>query len=293
MESVVEGLVEYAGLFPPASRPMAAAVAEYAEHRAGPDQRALGRFVVAAARLDELACAVAALPEPPTPDAPWALALVLGANVRDELAEVQAFVADPRHAHLVVEAFELKITTPGEVAVLAEAMPTGATVFYEVPLGNETAAIVAAIADAGGFAKVRTGGVTPDAFPETAALTRFLLAVVRHQLPFKATAGLHHPFRGRYPLTYEPDAAHHVMHGFLNLLLATAELVGGGDGETAQAILDEGEADAFAPVAGGWRWRDRRYPDGLLATVRARHFLNFGSCSFREPLESLHAWESR
>jgi len=289
MEPVFEGLVEYAGLFPPASRTMAGAVAEYAEHRRGADREALGRFVVAASRLDELAQAVADLPTPPTSTSPWALAVVLGANVRDDLAVVDAFAADPHHATLIVEAFELKVTNPGEVAVLAKTLPAGVAAFYEVPLSTDTAAIVAAIADAGGFAKVRTGGVTPDAFPETSALTRFLLAVVRHQLPFKATAGLHHPFRGSFPLTYEPNAPHHVMHGFMNLFLATAELVGGGDGETAQAILDEGDPNAFSPAAGGWRWRERLYPDALLATVRARHFLNFGSCSFREPMESLHA----
>src|SRR5690606_19737062 len=97
MEPVFEGLVEYAGLFPPASRTMAGAVAEYADHLAGPDQRALGRFVVAASRLEELAAAVAALPAPPTSAAPWRLAVVLGTNVRDELRLVEAFAATPRH----------------------------------------------------------------------------------------------------------------------------------------------------------------------------------------------------
>jgi hypothetical protein len=289
MEPVFEGLVEYAGLFPPASRTMADAVAEYADHRAGPDQGALGRFVVAASRLGELADAVAALPAPPTPTAPWRLAVVLGVNVRDELRLVEAFVANPRHDGLAVEAFELKVANPGEVGILAEALLPGRVAFYEVPLTDGVADLIAAIAEVQGHAKVRTGGVTPEAFPSAEGVTRFLLAVVQHQVPFKATAGLHHPFRGPFPLTYAPDAAEHEMHGFMNLLLATAELVGGGDGETAQAILEEAEPEAFAPVADGWRWRDRHYPGALLETVRARHFLNFGSCSFREPIDALHA----
>jgi hypothetical protein len=209
--------------------------------------------------------------------------------VRDDLDLVEAFAADARAAGCVVEAFELKVTTPGEVAIVAEAMPPGPAVFYEVPLSDGVAEIVAAIADVGGYAKARTGGITPEAFPASEALTRFLLAVVRHAVPFKATAGLHHPFRGRFALTYEPEAAQHTMHGFMNLVLATAELVGGGDGETAQAILEEDDPEAFAPTADGWRWRDRHFPGALLGTVRARHFLNFGSCSFREPIDSLHA----
>lgn len=289
MEPAFEGLVEYAGLFPPASRTMAGAVAEYADHLAGPDRLALGRFVVAASRLEEMADAVTVLPAPPTPAAPWRLAVVLGANVRDELGLVEAFVAPPRHGGLAIEVFELKVANPGEVAILAEALPPGRVAFFEVPLTEDVADLIAAIAAVHGYAKVRTGGVTPDAFPEAESLTRFLLAVVQHQVPFKATAGLHHPFRGRFPLTYAPDAAQHVMHGFINLLLATAELVGGGDGETAQAILEEADPEAFVAGADGWRWRARHYPGALLATVRARHFLNFGSCSFREPMDSLHA----
>ncbi len=293
MEPVFEGLVEYAGLFPPASRTMVGAVTEYAEHRDGPDRAALGRFVVATSRLEELAQEVSALPQPPTAASPWSLAIVLGTNVRDDLARVEAFAADPRHMGLVVDAFELKVANPGEVAILAEVLPAEHAVFYEVPLTDGVADIVAAIAEVGGYAKMRTGGVTPEAFPESEALTRFLLAVVRHQVPFKATAGLHHPFRGSFPLTYEPDATSHVMHGFINLLLATAELVGGGDGETAQAILEEADPAAFTPATDGWRWRDRHYSSAMLGTVRARHFLNFGSCSFREPIESLHARGSR
>jgi hypothetical protein len=289
MEPVFEGLVEYAGLFPPASRTMAAAVAEYADHLAGPDQLALGRFVVAASRLDELAHAAGALLDPPTAASPWRLAVVLGANVRDELALVETFVTEPRHAGLVVEAVELKVANPGEVAILAGALPPGLLAFYEVPLTENVTDIIAAIAAVNGYAKVRTGGITPEAFPGAEGLTRFLMAVVHHQVPFKATAGLHHPFRGSFPLTYAPDAAQHVMYGFINLLLATAELVGGGDGETAQALLEETDPEAVVAAADGWRWRDRHYPDALLRTVRARHFLNFGSCSFREPMASLHA----
>lgn len=289
MEPVFEGLVDYAGLFPPASRTMADAVAEYADYLDGPDRAMLGRFVVAASRLEELARTVSSLDVPPTAGAPWPLSVVLGVNVRDDAVRVAAFAADPRHAMLAVSAFELKVANPGEVAVLAELLPRGLPAFYEVPLTETVPEIVAAIAAVGGFAKVRTGGVTPEAFPEAEALTRFLMAVVRQQLPFKATAGLHHPFRGSFPLTYAPDAPHHVMHGFINLLLATAELVGGGDGETAQAILEEDDPAAFVPTPAGWRWHDRAYPASLLHTVRVRHFLNFGSCSFREPVDSLHA----
>jgi hypothetical protein len=55
--------------------------------------------------------------------------------------------------------------------------------------------------DAGAFAKARTGGVTPDLFPSPARLMDFLRAALDEEVRFKATAGLHHPLRGSYPLT--------------------------------------------------------------------------------------------
>src|ERR1035441_3077289 len=56
----------------------------------------------------------------------------------------------------------------------------------------------------GAFAKVRTGGLTPDAVPAPAAIANFLRCAAHRRLPFKATAGLHHPLRSLRPLT---DAA--------------------------------------------------------------------------------------
>src|ERR1017187_3330475 len=43
----------------------------------------------------------------------------------------------------------------------------------------------------GAFAKVRTGGLTPDAVPAPAAIANFLRCAAHRRLPFKATAGLH------------------------------------------------------------------------------------------------------
>src|ERR1039458_1007223 len=54
----------------------------------------------------------------------------------------------------------------------------------------------------GGFVKVRTGGLTPEAIPESEAVADFLCRAAARRLPFKATAGLHHPIRSLHPLTY-------------------------------------------------------------------------------------------
>ena len=69
---LLDGLIDYAGLFPPAALSMPAAVAAYARYVIGTDRAMLGRFVVPAARLADFTAAVDALPHgAPTPRAPW------------------------------------------------------------------------------------------------------------------------------------------------------------------------------------------------------------------------------
>ena len=72
VETLLEGLVDYAGLFPPAALSMRDAVVRYGSYRRGPHQRMLGRFVVPVARLDELALASPSVSG--ANEEPWALA---------------------------------------------------------------------------------------------------------------------------------------------------------------------------------------------------------------------------
>jgi hypothetical protein len=51
---LLEGLIDYAGLFPPAALPMEQAVANYGRYRAGEHAWMLGRFVVPAERVGEV-----------------------------------------------------------------------------------------------------------------------------------------------------------------------------------------------------------------------------------------------
>ncbi|MEZ4387394.1 MAG: hypothetical protein R3D98_07400 [Candidatus Krumholzibacteriia bacterium] len=60
--SLLEGLIDYAGLFPPAALDLPTALRRYDAHQRGNDARLLGRFVLPAARLPELT---------PWLDGPW------------------------------------------------------------------------------------------------------------------------------------------------------------------------------------------------------------------------------
>ncbi|MEO8478663.1 MAG: hypothetical protein ABI542_03450 [Gemmatimonadota bacterium] len=285
MQQVFAQIVDYAGLFPPATAEMLGAVAQYAEYRNGPDRALLGRFVVAASRLEEFGKAASSLSREASRGAPWPLAVVMGVNIPDGLALIDEYERKPPVSS-VVESVELRVSAPGEVGVLASQLPTRWERYLEVPHAEPYGPLLDAIHAHGLGAKLRMGGVTPDLFPTPRLVTRFLMAAVRTGVPFKATAGLHHAVRGLYPLTYEPDSAQHQMYGFLNLLVATTLLRLGHEGETAEQVLRDDDPSAFARSADAITWRGHRVDRAELVAAR-QSFRGFGSCSFREPVDEL------
>jgi hypothetical protein len=307
---LLDGLVDYAGLFPPAGLSMAAAVAQFAGHQRDPRAWMLGRFIVPTARLHELETALgrAGSTLPATPGAPisesapaplstlnsqlttspWRLSALSGPDPAAELTALQAF--NQRHAgRITVDMLEFKPASPGSLAALAHEVPENLTVYCELPPGADLAHWLDAIAAAGLRAKLRTGGVTPEAFPAPEALAAFLAGCARRSLPFKATAGLHHPVRGPFRLTYEPGSPHATMHGFINLFFAAAFAQHGWTAEQLAPLLAEKEATAFQFNDSAAVWRGHALTPEQLGAARTRLAIAFGSCSFDEPVTDLVA----
>jgi hypothetical protein len=287
---LLEHSIDYAGLFPPAGLAMRPALENYAGYRAGPDAWALGRFVVPAARLDELESAAGGL-LPSGPDDPWRLSVLLSPDPAADvhrLSELNCRHAAAGAGALVADVVELKADTADAAEAALAKLPRHLTAFVEVPVARDPAPALAAIARHGAGAKVRTGGVTADAFPATAELLRFLRAALSAGVPFKATAGLHHPIRARYRLTYEPDSPSGTMYGFLNLFLTAAYLRQGMSDSDAMRLLEESDPASLAfDRGGGVAWRGHRLDADALVEARARGLSSFGSCSFEEPLGDL------
>jgi hypothetical protein len=149
-------------------------------------------------------------------------------------------------------------------------------VFLEVWPGDD--AKLDAVAARGAGAKVRCGGATPDMFPSPAMLAAFVTGCRDRGLAFKATAGLHHPIRDG------------MIHGFLNLLGAAvlAHAGGAGEGELTEVLLEE-DYNAFSLDDDAFTVRGRRFGADEIAATRERLFVGYGSCSFSEPVEDLHA----
>ena len=281
-------IVDYAGLFPPASLDMAGATHEYAQHRAGPDAWALGRFVLSAARLDEFEAAASDV-LPREAASSWAISALLGSDLEEDLVRIERFNerhGDARRGAVLVDTVELKTHAARDVMRAAELLDRRFDTYMEVPVHEDPAEIVAAIAQTVAKAKIRTGGVTPDAFPTSAQVLRFIQRCIAHDVAFKATAGLHHPWRAEYPLTYAQDAPRGTMFGFLNVLLCAAALIGDLGEATALALLEERDPRAVAFDAQGARWRGQRFDTEVLERAR-ESMASFGSCSFREPMDGL------
>ena len=259
---LLERLIDDAGLFPPARKAMERAVADHRAARESEHAWLLGRFLCPASRLDELAAA--------GPDPDWRLgAVVDGPDWRAALGAIAAYGGPG-----TIDAVELKL--PAEpVGTVLDAAPRGVDVFVEVPTDDARAMVTALedlAADGRAGAKIRCGGVTADAFPPDEAVARFVTECRRLGLRFKATAGLHHPFR-------TPDEAIGVLqHGFVNLLAATAAI----EADTTKVIAEQDpRAFELAGDAIGWRGSF-----GDAAEARAS-FTGQGSCSFSEPVADL------
>jgi hypothetical protein len=267
-------------------------VTNYASYRDGAQAWPLGRFVASAGRIGEFESAAAGLlPRSPSP-APWRVAALLGADPAADsraLGELNCRHAADGEGAVTADVVEGKADSVEAVERLLRQVPPYLQACVEIPIADDPAPLVAAIGRAGGRAKVRTGGITPETFPAAADVVRFIRACHSAKVPFKATAGLHHPLRAEYPLTYEPDSVRGTMFGFLNLFLATAFMADGLDDRRAALLLEERDRDSIRFDDSGVEWKGRRL--GLEAIRRSREegIASFGSCSFTEPIGDLHS----
>lgn len=294
MESVsrlTHGLVDYAGLFPPAELGMSQAVANYSAYRRRPDAGMLGRFVLPASRLDEFADAAAEHLPHGTHAEPWLLAVILTDKFEDEIPAILKFNCshwvDSPSGYALIDTVEIKASRPESVALIRKTLPEFYRAFIEIPPDQQSPDLFSAIRGATFSAKIRTGGTEENAFPSGSSIVEFMKACRQHGIAFKATAGLHHVVFSNYPLTYQPGSASAEMFGFLNVFAAAIFLFQGSPDADVLAVIQERDPSAFVFDESGMRWRSISVSPAQIDRARKEFAISFGSCSFTEPVEEL------
>jgi len=306
-KALLDGIIDYAGLFPPAKLPMDEAFARFVEHRSSDDGWMLARFVCPAARLEEL--------EPLLEDAslsqlPIAVsALGRGGDTLESFLEsvdqdaksITGF-SSRQSDRAVIDVFEVRLPEAGGAKVAVEKAWKRLTdngsrslrPFFEVSLLGEWRPRLPAAAaaardtnrDAGDHnrigLKIRCGGLEASAIPEVTAVAAAIATCRATGVPLKATQGLHHPFRLHDP---ELDA---MVHGFINLFAASALAhVHDLPVKTLIKIIAETNPEAFVVETERLAWRDYDASADNIAEARRSVLTSFGSCSFSEPRDDL------
>jgi hypothetical protein len=309
--ALLEEIIDYAGLFPPARLPLDQAIRNYVRYGDGPHAWMLRNFVCPASRLAELTPFQEEIKEA----GPFFSITALGrggntsreflAGLRLDLNAITAFLRE--NGESSADLLEVRLPQDvlggggslahllGEIALLLETSgPPTLAVAYEVPFEGDWRKTLGAVLSAltaaqhrqrhGVELKLRCGGPEASSFPTAEQLAWALTACRDAAVPLKFTAGLHHPLR-HFDAEVQTQ-----MHGFLNVfgagVLAHAR---GLSKEQVQAILEDEDASNFAVDADGFRWKDLRATTPEIVAARQQLVIAFGSCSFEEPCQDLMA----
>lgn len=308
-QALFEGIIDYAGLFPPAALPMEDAFARYLAHRQSEDRWMLARFVCPAARLDELEFL---LTDAAVGGAKIEIAVLGrgGATLDDfvqatdeDAALIRAFLSR-QEGRATADVFEVRLPEAGGAAVAVEKAwrsltdngSTAMTPYFEVSLLGDwrprLPAAAAAIRDATRTAggdhrlglKIRCGGLDAAAIPEPMAVAAAIATCRATGAPLKATQGLHHPFR------HTDKGLGAEVHGFLNLFTASV-LAHAHDLPVRRLteIIADTDPRSFMVEPERVVWRDLEATPAEVAAARSGLLTTFGSCSFSEPRDDLRA----
>ncbi|MFY0684064.1 MAG: hypothetical protein JXR20_05890 [Balneola sp.] len=310
-------IIDYAGLYPPASLPLNEAFNKYIEHSSSKESWMLSKFVVGTNRLDDLIGLINNSDKAPQP---FDLTVVAAPSTNAE--EFRTVVSKTKEQILsiqeksnkLIKALSLEIKLPSELTydeaellslidLTASSMNSASElpeqVFFEIPgfefLPSHIEPLTRAISTHNeeseknelanylysGF-KIRCGGVEAFQFPPISYLTTAIHIATINNTPTKFTAGLHHPIR------HFNDSVQTKMHGFLNVFGASILARAGqlSENEIHEMIADE-TADNFAFTEDAFQWKSHSVEMDQIQKLRTLSVTSFGSCSFDEPVEDL------
>jgi hypothetical protein len=252
-------MLDDAAMFPPGNAPADVAIRDHLAHRQSWYRRLVGPLLVHVDRWDEFVAAYEAA------GGPVLDVVVIGSCTR------------PSPVPATVSVVGCELVAPEDLEGLADA---AGGLALEAPGLDRLEQVLALVTDlrARGVAavlKYRTGGMRAESFPPASEVAEVIAAAVRHDVPVKFTAGLHHAVRHRDPQT----GFEH--HGFLNILWAVVMAQAGVPVARLTEILEEHDRDTVAQVASSWSAADTAAARGT--------FVSFGCCGVQDPVRDLQA----
>jgi hypothetical protein len=291
LRALLTGVIDYAGLFPPAQLPLEEALRNYAAYRESPDSWMLARFVCPAAKLAELdpipVVAIVGRGGIVAPD--------FFENMKKDWHDMHSL---RRRALTAIGGYEVRVCDDvlhseqlsdlqGGLLRIGFSLPT----FLEAEYGPRWTASVEKLLAVGEESydrrtglKIRCGGATAASVPSSAHVAFALVSCRKAGVAVKFTAGLHHPLRRH-------DSSLGTMtHGFLNVFVAgVLSHTRGCDADVLESILEDEDPKHFAFDDAGLRWKALQATTDEIRVARETAVISFGSCSFDEPREDLRA----
>jgi len=282
---LLENCLDYAGMFPPARLDSKSAFENYLRYRRGAERIFVRSFV----------CPVSALKDLPQSTNDEVALSVIGTRAESSIREsvVRDFVVlrefsethskNYRVRSYEIRADEIRAGSPLEIRDTwfreLHRMFPGVLIFVEVPYAENTLSdSLALLKSQNLFGKVRIA--EGDSVLSGKELARWVSLCANLRLPFKATAGLHHPIHESERGVYQ--------HGFLNLFCAGTIAYFGGDESAIRSILECEDSSEFRFLEDAFEVLGHRAEIPRIREARG-WLISFGSCSVDEPLEGLEA----
>ena len=324
LRTFMNGLVDYAGLFPPADLPLDKAINEYFEQLKSDNSAMLSRFIIPISKLNDLDDFI-----PLFSDIGSLRLSVLGGGGKTDdeyLSKIKQNITNineyrGKHSDKIqIDVIECKMATNSpskstmqEATTLLNENELTHYEFTELPdVGinystNEdesswdevivpTVELISKMKGAG--VKLRCGGVVKEAFPSVEQVAAMIQTCVLAKAPMKFTAGLHHPIR------HFADEYDEFMHGFINTFGAGIFATTFPTPKNLQEkyrmftllshMIDDQNAENFSFTNDSmiWKVRDDRDTEFEIDTekiekVREKGMISYGSCSFQDPIDDL------
>ncbi len=290
----MSGLIDYAGLFPPANLELKPSIHKYSNYIQGNDYWMMAKFILPASKLNDLSDEMMAKF---SKDNKLRLSLISSDFSKDKTELMKMMGA--YSGSILCTTVESKVIEIDQFESMYEKSRIARTVFdhsiqifYEIDKTpnwkNGVEQLVKQLSELNenyglndGF-KLRCGGVEQEHFPSPEECAIAINTCRDYDVPMKFTAGLHHPVR------HFSESVNTKMFGFFNLfiggMLAYKYQL---NNDLLVEILEDEHPENFIFSEDGMSWKDLKLSNTEIDQLRKSSLISYGSCSFNEPRNDL------